>query len=114
MLKTKAQLVSDLEAAGFKVTMNRKEGKPSVDPKGNPEVLRWVEVIIPGSLWSQEDGDWCSKRKLQANERRVLKLLKDTVGKAADFDLCDHDMGHSSTGESPDDARCLFYVYTKD
>jgi hypothetical protein len=112
MRKTKQQLVDCLVAAGFTVTSNRKEGKIDLGADGLPLALRMVEVRIPGSLWSQELGDWCNKAKHRANERRVLKLIKDAVGKAAHFDLCDHDMGHSSEGDAADDAHCQFYVYT--
>lgn len=114
MRKSKAETVAALEAAGFKVTINRKEGKSDLGTDRKPLTLRMIEVRIPGKLWSREVGDWCSKSKQRANEKRVLGLIKAAVGKAAHFDLCDHDMGHSSEGDAADDAHCHFYVLTSD
>ncbi len=113
--KTKIEIVAALAAAGFKVTSNRKEGKTEyVGPKKLPFTLRWIEVLVPGSLWSRADGDWCRKRDMRANERWVIAGIRAAVGKEAHFDLIDHDMGHSSTGEFPDDAHLSFYAYTAD
>lgn len=112
MRKSKELLVADLVAAGFKITSNRKEGNGEYDSKRNYVITRQIEVCIPGSLWSREVGDWCNKIKQRANERRVIGMLKEAVGKEAAFDLCDHDMGHSSEGNAADDAHCHFYVYT--
>lgn len=112
--KSKAEIAASLEAAGFKVTSNRKEGRTDVGTDRKPLALRMIEVRIPGKLWSQEVGDWCSKTKLRANEKRILNMLKEACGKEAHFDLCDHDMGHSSEGNAADDAHCHFYVYTGD
>lgn len=111
---TKAQLVEVLAKAGFKVTSNRREGKADVDHRGKPIALRWVEVLVPGRLWSRSDGDWIRKREMRANEKWIIAGIKAAVGTAAQFDLINHDMGHSSTGESPDDAHLSFYAYTAD
>lgn len=112
--KTKAEIVAALAAAGFKVTSNRKEGKTELDHRKQPITLRWIEVLVPGSMWSRSDGDWIRKREMNANERWIIAGIKAAVGTAAHFDLIDHDMGHSSTGEAPDDAHLSFYAYTAD
>lgn len=114
MRKTKVEIASALNKAGFTVTINRKEGKTDVGTDKKSLALRLIEVRIPGKLWSQEVGDWCNKKKHRANEKRVINLIKEAIGKEAHFDLCDHDMGHSSEGDAADDAHLHFYALTAD
>lgn len=111
---TKAQLVEALAKAGFKVTSNRREGRIELDHRNKPIALRWIEVLVPGSMWSLEVGDWCDKRKQRANEKRIYAAIKAAIGKAASFDLIGDDMGHSSEGDAADDAHLSFYAYTAD
>lgn len=112
--KTKTEIVTALAAVGLKVTVNRKEGKTETGVDKKPEALRYIEVLVPGKLWSRKDGDWCNKAAQRANEKRIYKLVKDAIGKEAYFDLICDDMGHSSTGAEPDDAHLQFYAYTAD
>ena len=99
--KTKAEIVAALLAVGYRVTSNRREGKIEVQ-QGQPLALRRISIAVPAD------------KQTKSTKQVIINEVKRTIGKAAYFDLIDHDLGHTDDDSNMVDAHIDFYSYTRD
>lgn len=104
---TSKDMKAKLAAAGFKLTMNRKEGTPWGTAK-NPRQTRWISVEVPASLMVTET---FAKRVVDRAERKIIKDVENIIGK---LDICESEMFHTDDDSNAVKGWFVAYIDTLD
>jgi hypothetical protein len=96
-----------LEAAGFSLVMNRKEGTPW-GTKRNPRQIRWIQINVPAERMVTET---FAKRVIERAERKVIREIESIVGK---LDICEAEMFHTDDDCNAVKGWIVAYIDTLD
>lgn len=104
---TSKDMKTKLEAAGFKLTMNRKEG-PAWGTKKNPRQTRWVSIEVPAERMKT---DTFAKRVVERAERKIVKEIESIIGK---LDICESEMFYTDGDSNAVKGWLVAYIDTID